>query len=232
MALNPRASGALKLALLGALLVAAWIAVRATPAREYLTREGEGVAGLIATLRQTWWAPLAFVAVYVLACTFAFSGAILTLAGGAIFGFWGGTLLNTLGANLGATAAFWVARTLGRDGIRALTANRLAGLDRVAAAQGFAWLLRLRLIPLVPFNALNFASGLTAMPWRTYALATVIGIVPGTLVYTFFADAILTGSREASRGALIRAAVAGGLLILLTFVPTIARRLGCTVRLP
>ena len=79
---------------------------------------------------------------------------------------------------------------------------------------------------MVPFNLLNFTSGLTALPWRTYAAATAVGILPGTLIYTFFADAILSGSREATRGAFVRVLIAGGLLVLLSFVPTLARRAG------
>ncbi len=71
-----------------------------------------------------------------------------------------------------------------------------------------------------------FASGLTALRWRSYAAATALGILPGTLVYTFFADAILRGSREATRGAFVRVAIAGSLLILLSFAPALARRLG------
>lgn len=219
-----RASGVVRLAGLLVILAAAWVAVRATPAREYLTPAG--VARLVDAVRATWWTPIAFVAAYVLACVFAFSGAVLTLAGGALFGFWWGSLLNTLGANLGASAAFWVARRLGREGVQGLLGSRLEGLDRLAQRSGFAWLLRLRLIPVVPFNLLNFGSGLTAMPWRDYALATVVGILPGTLVYTFFATALLEGSREASREALLRVVVAGGLLVVLSFVPAIARRFG------
>lgn len=224
MALTPRAKAALKLLALVAILAGAWLVLRATPARDYFTREGVG--RVVGTLRHAWWAPPAFVAAYMVACALDFSGLVLTLAGGAIFGFWWGALLNTIGANLGATAAFWVARTLGREGVRALVGNRLAGLDRLAEAQGFVWLLRLRLIPIVPFNLLNFGAGLTAMPWRRYAAATAIGVLPGTLVYTFFATALLAGSEAASREAFVRVALAGGLLILLSFVPTLARRLG------
>jgi uncharacterized membrane protein YdjX (TVP38/TMEM64 family) len=115
---------------------------------------------------------------------------------------------------------------LGRDGLEALLGSRLAGIDRITQQSGFAWLLRLRLIPVVPFNLLNFASGLTALPWRTYAVATALGILPGTLVYTFFADAILSGSREATHAAFVRVLVAGALLVLLTFTPALARRAG------
>ena len=224
MALRPRARAALKLLALAAILGGAWFIVQTTPARDYFTREGVG--RVAETLRHAWWAPAAFVAVYVVACALDFSGAVLTLAGGAIFGFWWGSLLNTIGANLGATVAFWVARGLGHDSVRALLGDRMAGFDRFAQEAGFTWLLRLRLIPFVPFNLLNFAAGLTAMPWRRYAAATAIGILPATLVYSFFATALLAESQEASRAALVRVLIAGGLLILLSFVPAVGRRLG------
>jgi uncharacterized membrane protein YdjX (TVP38/TMEM64 family) len=224
VAVSPRAGRWAKLLLLVLIVAAGWLAVRATPLREYLAHGG--LAALVATLRRAWWAPFAFVTGYALAIALGFSGLILTLAGGAVFGFWWGALLNTLGANLGATAAFLLARWLGRDGLEALLGSRLAGIDRITQQSGFAWLLRLRLIPIVPFNLLNFASGLTAMPWPAYVAATAIGIVPGTLVYTFFADAILSGSTEATRAAFARVLVAGLLLVLLSFVPMLAKRAG------
>ena len=229
MALSPRVRGLAKLLVLIALLVAAALAVRASPARGWLTPRG--IEQLLAALREPWWAPLAFVAAYTIAAALDFSGLVLTLVGGAVFGFWWGALLNLLGANLGASAAFWVARLLGREGLHALLGDRLSGgLDRLAHQAGFAWLLRLRLIPIVPFNLLNFASGLTALPWRTYAAATAIGVIPATLVYTFFADALLSGSREAGHRVFVRLLIAGALLVLLSFVPTIARKLGFTVQ--
>lgn len=220
-----------RLLLLVLIVAAGWLAVWASG----------GLSALIAMLRQVWWAPFAFVAGYAFAIALGVPALVFTLAGGAVFGFWWGALLNTLGANLGATAAFWLARWLGRNGLQALLGGRLAGIDRLAHQSGFAWLLRLRLIPVVPFNLLNFASGLTALPWRTYAAATALGIVPGTLVYTFFADAILSGSQQATHDAYVRVAIAGTLLVLLTFVPTLAKRAGwlpadhddrLTVRLP
>lgn len=74
-------------------------------------------------------------------------------------------------------------------------------------------MLTLRFPPIAPFSLLNFACGLTPIGWRDYALATVIGSLPGTIVYVSFADALLSGSAEASRGALVRALLAGALLI-------------------
>lgn len=214
----------LKLAALAALVAGAVVLVRFTPLSDYVTQER--VLGLLETLRGSVWAPLLFVVVYVAATALAFPGSLLTIAGGAVFGFVGGAVLNTIAANLGANAAFGIARTLGREGIARLAGGRLAGLDRATARHGFTGLLVLRLIPLVPFNALNFGSGLTAMRWRDYALATLIGILPGTLIYTFFADALVAGSTEASAAARTRLWIAGGLLVLLSLTPIIARRLG------
>ena len=212
--MTPRTRGALKLVALLALLALAWFAFRHVPARELLT-----------ALRGTWWGPLAFVALYGVLSAFNFSGLVLTLAGGALFGFWWGALFNTLGANLGATGAFWLARALGREGLRALVGDRFSGIDRLAEARGPMWLLRLRLIPVVPFNLLNLAAGVSAMPWRAFAAATAIGILPGTLVYTYFADAIVAGVSGGSRTALVRVLVAGGVLVALSFLPGVARRL-------
>lgn len=222
--MSPRARGLLKLLALILLLLAGAYALRATPARALFTPAGAG--RLVMVLRESPWAPVAFVAAYTVAAALDFSGLVLTLAGGAVFGFWWGSVLNLVGANLGASAAFWVARLLGREGLQAILGRRLAGLDRLTQQAGFAWLLRLRLIPVVPFNLLNFASGLTALPWRTYAAATAIGVVPGTLVYTFFADALLSGSHEAGRRAFVRVLIAGVLLVALSFAPALARRLG------
>jgi uncharacterized membrane protein YdjX (TVP38/TMEM64 family) len=133
---------------------------------------------------------------------------------------------------VGATAAFLLARLLGRDGVRTLIgedSGALETLDRVVDRHGFRGLLTLRLIPLVPFNVLNLASGLVRLPWPTYAAATAIGILPGTVVYVLFADAILEGSRHASADAWIRVGIAGALVLLLAFSPGVLRRLGISM---
>ncbi|MGH7547609.1 MAG: TVP38/TMEM64 family protein [Gemmatimonadales bacterium] len=220
---TPRARALLKLLALFSVLALAWLAFRHVPVRELLSSDGLGQ--LRATLRDAWWGSVAYVVLYAVLSALNFSGLVLTLAGGALFGFWRGALLNTIGANLGATGAFWLARALGREGLRALVGDRLSGLDRLAAAQGPMWLLRLRLIPVVPFNLLNLAAGLTAMPWPGYAAVTAIGILPGTLVYTYFADALVAGVAGGARAALVRVLLAGGLLVILSFLPGVARRL-------
>ena len=226
-----RTGALLKLAVLALLLIGGYLAAARTPLGAYLTREGIGEA--IELLRGNPWAPLIFMATYATATALAVPGTILTLAGGALFGFYWGTLFNYVAANIGANAAFVLARTLGGDGVRRLMGDDSAALrklDRVVGKHGFRGVLTLRLIPLIPFNALNFGSGLVPLKWRTYAVATLAGILPGTAVYTFFADSLLQGSLDASRDALFGVLLAGGLLLLLSFLPAILKRLG--VRLP
>lgn len=203
---------------------------RFTPLGSYLSREGivEGVE----LLRQAPAAPLIFVPVYAAAVGLGIPGTILTLAGGAVFGLWWGTLYNWLGATLGANLAYLLARFLGREGITRLLGRRTEGwpalerLDAAVGRYGFQGMFTLRLIPVVPFNVLNFGGGLVGLGWPAYALATGVGILPGTFVYTLFADALLTGSTQASRDAFIRMAVAGALLVFLSFLPLILKKMG------
>ena len=217
----------LKLTVLVLIIAGGGLAAALTPLGDYLSRDG--VSEAIEWLRGSSSAPLIYVVIYAAATALAIPGSILTLAGGAMFGVLWGTVHTTIGANIGANLAFGIGRFLGRDAIVRVAGSRLEALDRATGTHGFRGLLTLRLIPAVPFNALNFGSGLTAIRWPTYALATVIGIFPGTLVYTMFADALLAGSVEASRDALVRVLISGALLVLLSFLPMLAKRLGIRV---
>jgi uncharacterized membrane protein YdjX (TVP38/TMEM64 family) len=169
--------------------------------------------------------PVLFVLAYVVATVFGVPGTVFTLAGGAIFGVLFGSFLNWVGATLGAVGAYTLARRLGSDAVRDLLGRRATTLDTLSSKVGFATLFRLRLIPVVPFNALNFAAGLVPAPFRAYVLSTALGIIPGTVVYTYFADSLVAGVTGARDRAFVHVAIAGALLIALSFVPTLARRL-------
>ena len=231
---NNRWKGLVRLLAFAALLLGGILLVRSTPLGGFLSREG--VTQAVSFLRESTLAPLIFVPLYAAAVGLGIPGTILTLAGGAVFGLWWGTAFNWLGAVLGANLAYVLARFLGREGISQLLGDRsgkwpaMERLDRAVRAHGFRGMLTLRLIPVVPFNALNFGGGLVGMGWATFALSTGLGILPGTFVYTMFADALLEGSTRASREAFVRMAVAGGLLVLLSFLPVILKKLG--IRLP
>jgi uncharacterized membrane protein YdjX (TVP38/TMEM64 family) len=186
----------------------------------------DGLMNGVRSLQVTAWAPFVFVLVYVTTTALGLPGSVVTIVGGVVFGFGWGALYNSIGANIGANAAFGLARMLGRDGVERIVGKRIQRLNNAMLRHGLIGLLALRLIPLVPFNALNFGSGLTRLRWREYIIATMVGILPGTLVYTFFADALVGGSMEASPAATVRVWIAGAMLLVLSLLPFIARRLG------
>ncbi|QHE75448.1 FAD-dependent oxidoreductase [Hydrogenophaga sp. PBL-H3] len=127
---------------------------------------------------------LAYFALYVAATALSFPGAtIITLAGGAIFGLWWGTLLVSFASSLGATLAFLVSRFVLRDSIEVRFGNRLAEINRGIEKDGAFYLFTLRLIPVVPFFVINLVMGLTQMKALTFYAVSQIGMLAGTLVY-------------------------------------------------
>ena len=156
-----------------------------TPVRDYLSKEGFVI--LEAWIRsQGVLAPLVFGLIYIAATIFALPGSVLTIGGGLLFGAWWGTLINWLSASLGATISFLLARYLGREAVTKILKGKgtLQGLDDKIGKNGFYSVLLLRLVPLFPFNGLNFGLGLTKVSFRDYTLATLLGMLPGTFVYT------------------------------------------------
>ncbi len=112
-------------------------------------------------------------------------GAIMTLAGGFLFGSVLGTLYVNVGATVGATLAFLVARYLLRDWVEQKFGNRLGPIQEGFAKNAFSYLMTLRLIPLFPFFLVNMVSGLTRVRVGTYMAATSLGIIPGSFVFAF-----------------------------------------------
>lgn len=112
-------------------------------------------------------------------------GAIMTLAGGFLFGSVLGTLYVNVGATVGATLAFLVARYLLRDWVEQKFGSRLGPIQDGFAKNAFSYLMTLRLIPLFPFFLVNMVSGLTRVSVGTYMVATSLGIIPGSFVYAY-----------------------------------------------
>jgi uncharacterized membrane protein YdjX (TVP38/TMEM64 family) len=126
--------------------------------------------------------PAVFIAGYAAATVAFVPGSILTLAAGAIFGLAAGTLWVFIAALLGSTAAFLVARHGARGFVEARVQGdaRFAAIDRAIAADG-----RRIVLPVFPFNLLNYALGMTRIGLRDYVLAGV-GMLPGTLLYVYY----------------------------------------------
>lgn len=162
--------------LLVALLVAAVVvAVRVgvpDPDELRSTVAGTGATGI-----------LVFIAGYVVCTLLVLPKGVLSIGAGIAFGFPPGAVIVIVGATLGACAAFVVGRWLGRDAIERMAGAHLARLDILVTKYGFASIVLVRLIPLIPFTVINYAAGLTSIGFRSYALATAVGIIPGTLAY-------------------------------------------------
>jgi uncharacterized membrane protein YdjX (TVP38/TMEM64 family)/rhodanese-related sulfurtransferase len=170
------------------------------------------------------WAPLAHVVLFAIGTVFFVPGAIFGLAGGALFGPLWGTLLNLAGATLGASASFLIARYLAADWVRRRAGQRLERLITGVEAEGWRFVAFVRLVPLFPFNLLNYALGLTRIPLSHYVLASLVCMAPGTLAYTWLGYAgreALAGNESAIRYGLIALA----LLAAVAFLPRLVRRL-------
>lgn len=170
-----------------------------------------------------WLAPVLFVVAYAALTVLLFPGFVLTAAGGAAFGVVAGTALAVVGATLGAIGAFAVGRRLGRAQVEKIAGRRMGRLDEWMAQRGFLAVLYARLLPVLPFNALNYVAGVTTVSARDYGLATVIGIVPGTFAYAALGSSLGDPASPEFLGAL-------GLVVLLAvgapFVDRALRRRG------
>lgn len=169
-------------------------------------------------------APLAYLALYAAGTVAFLPGALFALAGGALFGPVWGSLLNLVGATIGASLAFLIARYLAGDWVAARTGGRLKRLIDGVEAEGWRFVAFVRLVPLFPFNLTNYALGLTRISFRSYAITSFICMAPGAIAYTWLGHAgreALAGDASAIRYGLL----ALGLLAAIAFLPRLIRRL-------
>jgi uncharacterized membrane protein YdjX (TVP38/TMEM64 family) len=216
-----------KAAVLKALVFAAFIAaavyvVRFTPVKAFLTAEALGrfldSAGI--------WAPIAYMAVYAVGVCLFLPGTLLTGLGAAIFGPYRGFLYVWVGAMLGASAAFVIGRTLGREFAASLIGNRLKKYDDAIERNGFATVLYLRLV-YFPFTPMNFGMGLTKVRFWDYFFGTALGIIVGTFIFTFFIGTVKEVWASGNWWELISFKVffSVGLFIFSFFIPKIIKKI-------
>lgn len=126
---------------------------------------------------------LVFLGGYALLALVPAPKAVLTALAGALYGWWLGAALALLGALIGAVIAFELGRLLGREAVDRLIRGRLARVDSLLRDHGFGAVVAVRLVPVLPFTAINYASGLSAVRRRDYTLGSALGMVPGSLAY-------------------------------------------------
>jgi uncharacterized membrane protein YdjX (TVP38/TMEM64 family) len=184
------------LLLLGGAGLSAVVALRGLETRALVETTLAWVTGL------GLWGPAIFVLLYVLATVFLLPAVALTLGAGALFGVVWAFVLVTVGATLGAVAAFLVGRYLARDWVsrRIAGSASLGAIDEAVARGGWRIVALTRLSPAFPFVLLNYAFGLTRVPLRHYVPATLVGMMPGIALYAYLGS--LAGD--------VAAAAAGG----------------------
>lgn len=184
MAILKRFWPLLLLAALAAALLASGVGQQLS--LEGLARNQARLAGFVAENRVA--AVLLFIAAYALVVAASIPGALfMTLAGGLLFGVWLGGSATVIGATLGSLAVFYVVRSSLGTALRERAERSGGALKKVMDGFGqdaFAYVLTLRLIPVAPFWLVNAAAGLAHAPVRPYALATFLGIIPGTFIYS------------------------------------------------
>jgi len=219
---NKRQKAVIKAIIFVIFIIGAISLIRFTPIKNYLTAEGLSrfleAAGI--------WAPIVYIVIYSVGVCLFLPGTLLTGLGAAIFGAYWGFLYVWIGAMFGASGAFFIGRTLGRDFAASLVGDRLKKYDDAIERNGFATVLYLRLI-YFPFTPMNFGMGLTKVHFKDYAFGTGLGIIVGTFIFTFFIGTLKDVWISGNWGELISFKVffSIGLFIFSFFIPKIIKKI-------
>lgn len=143
-----------------------------------------------------------YILLYILITVLLVPGSILTIGSGAVFGVLWGTILTSVGSTIGAGAAFLIGRFFLRDWVahKAHEYPRFQAVDDAIGREGGKIIFLLRMSPLMPFNLSNYLYSLSKVSFRSYLLASWIGMLPGTLMYVYFGSLIESLSAVAVEG--------------------------------
>jgi uncharacterized membrane protein YdjX (TVP38/TMEM64 family) len=210
-----------------ALFIAAIVLLRYTPLGALFTFENlkQHRDSLSLSVQDHYGLSVAgFIALYVLVTSLSLPGAaVLTLAAGFLFGTLAGTLYVNVGATMGASVAFLSARYFLGKGLQEKYQSQLRKFNTEIERSGTSYLLTLRLIPVFPFFLINFLSGLTTIPLRTFIWTTSLGIIPGTVVYAFAGRQI--GSLDSLSDILSKRVIAAFVVLaLFALIPAMVNR--------
>ncbi len=170
------------------------------------------------------WAPVGFVLLYAVATVAMIPGGIFDLAGGVLFGPIVGSLINLAGGTLGAACAFLVARYLAGDWVERRAGPRVQKVVQSVEADGWQFVAFVRLVPIFPYNVVNYLLGLTRIPFHHYILATLVFMAPSTVAYTWIGHAggeAIAGDTDNIRYALLALA----LIAIVVLTPRFYKRL-------
>ena len=219
---NSRKKAIIKALALAAFIILAILLIRFTPVKNYLTVKALG--GFLD--EAGFWAPFVYVLVYAVGVCLFLPGTLLTGLGAAIFGPYRGFIYVWIGAMAGASAAFLIGRTLGREFAASLIGGKLKRYDDAIERNGFATVLYLRLV-YFPFTPMNFGMGLTKVRFRDYFAGTGLGIIVGTFIFTFFIGTLKNVWASGNWGELIsfKVVFSVALFIFSFFIPKIIKKI-------
>lgn len=215
-------SAMLRFGVLIALVAAGWIAYRYTALSEFL--RPDRISELLEAVASNPWSPVWLVGLWLVLCPLGVPVTPLMLIAGAVFGLWWGWLYNMVGAMLGATATYFLAGRLGRELVVHIVGERWERqAEELVSRHGFGAVMRSRFLP-IPFAVVNYAAALAGLPFRSFALATLIGLTPSMLLYTWFSDALARSTSADRAGLLTNLALALAGMLALTFVPRLFQK--------
>jgi uncharacterized membrane protein YdjX (TVP38/TMEM64 family) len=154
--------------------------------QEELFRNPQLIKGEV--LRWGAWGPIGFMFLFAFGPSMLVPGAVMTLAGGLAFGTLWGSVYSIIGADLGALIAFAAGRFLGKGFVQSLLSGRFGDIMDKIARNGFQIILYLRVFPIIPYNALNLLAGASPISFKDYFWASMIGMVPGTILFAFLGN--------------------------------------------
>jgi uncharacterized membrane protein YdjX (TVP38/TMEM64 family) len=186
------------------------------------------VSALLDTLAANPWSPIWLLGLWAVLCPLGVPVTPLVLAAGAVFGLGLGWLYNMIGAMLGASLSYYLAGKLGRELIvRLVGERRERQVEEVVHRHGFGFVMRSRLLP-IPFALVNYAAALAGFPFRRFAAATFLGLLPALLLYTWFADALVRAATTERAGLVLNLGLVLLAMLALTFLPRLFRRRGAS----
>lgn len=136
------------------------------------------------------WGPIIYMLLYAVGPSFLLPGAVMTIAAGLAFGVWRGAIWSLIGADAGAIVAFGAGRFLGRSLVERRMGARLRQILNRLERNGFYLTLYLRLVPVIPYNAFNLLAGASSIRFKDYFWASVIGMIPGTVLFALLGDSL------------------------------------------
>jgi uncharacterized membrane protein YdjX (TVP38/TMEM64 family) len=208
--------------ILVAILAAAFAAARWTPLGDWLQRDL--IVGRLIAYRENAWSGPLLVGLYTVFGLFGLPVSPLMFAGAAVFGAFGGWIVNMVGCILGSAVSFGAGQWLGGDLIRRLVGEkRFAAMMTIWDRHGFWTVFRLRFVP-IPFPFVNYGAALAGIRFGTYLLASTLGMAVSVAVWTYLFHTLFEATTGEQSGLIVKAVLALAGALILTFLPALLRR--------